>query len=194
MSRPAYLLIALVTASVLGLGGLTSGCRMIEFYRQTIHPGLPADTKMDPELRVRVEAMHSAWVEALQQHTVRMVPLATANVLLSLLLIVASASALSGRARAHLLALQAVSANAAYAVAAFVLERPLRATMIDAMMRAPPVVGAPLDDAVGAAAGWWFYRAAFCLQLVAFGMIAIALTRPRVLALYREHADAEQDS
>ena len=194
LARPAYLLFALVTASVLGVGGLSSGCSIIEFYRQTIHPGVSAQTKMDPELHVRVEAMHSAWVQALQQHSSRMIPLAAANVLLSLLLIVASASALSGRARAHLLALQAVAANTAYGVVAFVLERPLRATMIDAMMRAPPVISGPLDEGAAAAVGWWMYRVTFCLQLVAFGMIAVALTRARVLELYRAQSDADQDS
>jgi hypothetical protein len=74
-----------------------------------------------------------------------------------------------------------------------VLERPLRATMIEAMMRAPPIAGAQLEQGAGVAAGWWLYRTLFWMQLLVFGLIAVALTRPRVLALYKTQGQADQD-
>ncbi|MBI5538156.1 MAG: hypothetical protein HY898_35870 [Deltaproteobacteria bacterium] len=191
--RPGYLVACLVLASMLGLGGLTNGCGTIQFYRQATHAGLTSDSKMDPELRAWVEHVHQARNEGLVTYAGRIVPLATANALLSFLLIVASATALAGRPRANSLALQATAANLAYTVIDFVLERPLRTVIIEAATRAPPGIPALAERLPSAMGWWWMYRGLFVLQLAALAAIIYGLTRPRVAAIYGADDDPEQD-
>lgn len=191
--RPGYLVAALVLASMLGLGGLTNGCGTIQFYRQSTHPALPSDSKMDPELRAWVEFVHHARNDGLVTLTKRIVPLAVANALLSFVLIVASAAALAGRRRASALALQATLANIAYAIIDFVLERPLRAIVIDAATRVPPGVALMADRIPSASAWWWMYRVMLAAQLIALAAIAVALTRPGAVAFFGQGEDEEQD-
>jgi hypothetical protein len=191
--RPGYLVASLVLASMLGLGGLTNGCGTIQFYRQSTHPGLPVDSKMDPELRSWVEYVHQARNEGLVSYTHRIVPLATANALLSFLLVVACAVALAGRPRAHSLALQATFANLAYTIVDFVLERPLRGLIIDAATRAPPGAAALADRLPTALGWWWMYRGLFGAQLLALALVAWVLTRPKVVALYGQDDESDQD-
>jgi hypothetical protein len=181
---------ALVAAWILGVGGVTNGCGMLQFYRQSTHPAVPADARMSPELRAKLDAVQKARVEALGAHSGRMVPLAAADVLLSSLLIVACARALAARPGAHALALQALGANAAFAVVDFVLSRPVRWLVIDAAMR--PTPGAGSADLPPTSLGWWFYRVVLAVQLVVFGLAAFALTRPRVMAAFGD-SDSEEE-
>lgn len=193
VSRPAYLVAALMLASMLGLGGMTNGCGTLQFYKQHTLPALPTDSRMDPELRTWVEAVHEARNEALVSLSGRLVPLATANMLLSFLLIVAAASAMAGRPRAHSLALQAIFANLAFAVVAYVLEHPLRGAIIDAATRAPPDT-VNLSERLPTEWGWvWAYRSMLGMQLLALALIAYALTRPRVMAFFKREPELEQD-
>jgi len=190
--RPGYLVAALVIASMMGLGGLTNGCHILQFYRQDTHPSPAADSRMTPDLAARVEMVHQARVQALNANARRMIPLAAANTILSLLLIAASSGALAGRARSHWLALQAVTANFAFPIVDSVLERPLRSVLIDAASRPPPGF-APGPDTPPASMGWGFFRSVLAVQLVPLALIALALTRPRVLAWLDTH-QPEQES
>ena len=183
--RPAYLMPALLVVWMLGVGGVMGGCQTLQFYRQTTHPSLDLDAHISPELRAHVEAQQTARIEALSAHQSRMIPLAAANVLLSGLLIVACARALSGRPSAHNLALQAIGANIAYAVVDYVVSAPVRYAVIHAGAQHPPATMPPIPEAQVAAMYAWFFRLALFGQLAVLAITAFALTRPRVLAWYR---------
>ena len=191
--RPAYLIIALVVAWMLGVGGVMGGCQTLQFYRQTTHPSLDLDNHVSQDLRAHVEAQHTARIEALNAHQNRMIPLAAANVLLSGLLIVACARALSGRPTAHHLAMQAIGANIAYAVADFLVSAPVRWAVIQAGALHPPATIPPIAAAQVAVMYTWFFRLLLLAQILLLALAAIALTRPRVLAWYRSD-EPEEDT
>ncbi len=183
--RPAYLMVALVIAWMLGVGGVMGGCQTLQFYRQTTHPSLDLDNHISQDLRAHVEAQHTARIEALNANQNRMIPLGAANVLLSGLLIVACARALSGRPAAHHLALQAIGANIAYAIVDFVVSAPVRYAVIQAGAQHPPATVPPIPGAQIAALYAWFFRLLLLAQLLLLSLAAFALTRPSVLAWYR---------
>lgn len=191
--RPAYLIIALVVAWMLGVGGVMGGCQTLQFYRQTTHPSLDLDNHISQDLRAHVEAQHIARIEALNAHQTRMIPLAAANVLLSGLLIVACARALSGRPTAHNLAMQAIGANIAYAVVDYLVSAPVRYAVIQAGALHPPVTIPPIPGAQIAAMYSWFFRLLLVAQILLLALGAFALTRPRVLAWYRSD-EPEEDT
>jgi len=193
LARPGYLVAALVVASMMGMGGLTNGCHVLQFYRQSTHPSPAADSRMSSEIAARVEMVHQARVHALTTYSSRMIPLAAANAILSMLLIIAAAGALGGRPKSHALALQAVAANLAWTVVDYVLEHPLRGIIIDAASRHPPGF-APGPEPPPASIGWWFFRGILVVQVLAFGLIAIALTRPRVTAFYGDQQPEEEET
>jgi hypothetical protein len=175
----------LVIAWMLGVGGVMNGCGNLQFFRQTTQPVLEVDASVDPVLRTYLESVHTSRIEALNAHHGRMIPLAAADALLSGLLIVACARALSGRPRAHHLALQAIAANILYAIADFVVSAPVREAILRAASLPPPDVGASLDQASLALAYSWGFRLILLAHLFALGAAAFALTRPRVLTFYR---------
>jgi hypothetical protein len=145
-------------------------------------------------LRAWVELVHQARNEALVAWSKRIVPLAIANTMLSLLLVLASATALAGRPRADVLALQAMFANIAYTIVDFILERPLRAAVIDAAMRAPPGMASMAERLPSAAGWWWMYRLMFAAQLLALAVIVFALTRPRAAAFFGQPDNLDEDA
>lgn len=193
-SRPVYLVIALIVAWTFGIGGVMSGCGLLQFYRE---PTTTATEIHEPEqeglagyLAQQQQASHDARARALNEHHGRMVPLAAANVLLSALLIIACARALAGKRKANHLALQATIANLLYAVVEFLLSAPVREAVVRATATGPPPEAAgQLDPAQLAAAVAWSFRLITGFQVVTLGLIAYALTRPRVVAFFQPEED-----
>jgi len=194
LSRPAYLVVSLIVVWCLGVGGVMNGCDTLQFYRQTTHPNPELDSKMDPMLRSSMEAQHEARVEARNANHRRMIPLAAADVLLSGLLIVACARALSGRPRSHLLALQAIFANILYAIVDFFVAAPIREAIITAGVAHPPspMPGITPDQLAGVYA--WVFRFLLVVHVAVLGLAAFALTRPRVLSLFQQPEPEEEES
>jgi hypothetical protein len=193
MARPLYLVVALVVVWCLGVGGVMSGCGTLQFYRETTHPSLELDSKMDPTLRRSVEAQHEARLEALNANQGRMIPLAAADVLLSGLLIVACARALSSRPRSHLLALQAIFANVVYAAADYFVAAPIRNAIVAAGVAHPPSAMPEIDPSQLATIYGWLFRFILVAHVAILGLAAFALTRPRVLGLFQQQEPEEEE-
>lgn len=193
-ARPLYLVAALIVVWSLGVGGVMSGCGTLQFYRETTHASLELDSKMDPMLRRSVEAQHEARVEALNANAGRTVPLAAADVLLSGLLIVACARALSGRPRSHVLALQAIFANIAYAVADYFVAAPVRDAIVAAGVAHPPSLMPELGPGQLEAIYAWMFRFVLVAHVAILGLAVFALTRPRVLSLFQQPEPEEEES
>jgi hypothetical protein len=186
-----FVVLALVVASSLGMGGLMFGCDKLQFYQQSTTPNIELDDRVTPEFRAHVEAWHGARIEALNKHHGRMIPLAAANVLLSGLLVIACSRALSGRPGTHRLALQAIGVNALYAIVDYIVSSPVRQAIIDASASHPPETVPQVDQTDIASAYAWGFRILLFAQLALLGLCAYALTRPRALALYQ--ADEQEE-
>jgi len=185
--RPAYLLIALIVAWMFGLAGMFNGCQTLSFYRQSTQPTLLIDSKQKLATEIK-----KARIDALNAHHARMIPIAAANLLLSALLIVACWRALSGRRGAHSLAIQAVAANGAFSLADFVVTRPVRAAIIDAVSMQPEAMQ-NLSQHQFILAFWWSHRMVLAGNLMVFVLIGYALTRPRVIELFSQPDDDPEE-
>ena len=188
-SRPLYLVVALVVGWTIGIGGVMSGCGLLQFYReptQKVEVHEPTDEGLGAYLAEQQKASQEASAKALNESHGRMVPLAVANMLLSGLLILACARALAAKPKAHLLALQAVAANILYTVVDYFISAPVREAVIRAAASGPsPTPDTQLDPNQLASAVAWSFRFIASAQLIVLGLIAYALTRPRVVAFFQ---------
>ena len=168
---------------VIGVFGATSGCSELGYLRGS--QDMPDEISRGVE-----EATHPLWrmelirqrarLEALADMHERAFPLGAAHLLLSILLVIVSGSALT-------LAIQAVMANVALSVLTFALLEPVReqsaqVVAVDAVEHGPgPVTGMDDDQSVA------FYRQQqidnerfrLGLELLVFSLAALALTRRR---------------
>lgn len=187
--RPPYLVVALIVGWILGIGGVMGGCELLRFYQEpdtTVEVHKAPDDELGNYFAEQRRASKEASAKALEQYHDRMVPLAVANVLLSALLILACARALAAKKNAHSLALQAVAANILYAVADYFLSAPVREAIIAATASRPfPGDTQQLDPAQFSAAVAWSVRLMSAGQILTLGLVAFALTRPRVIAFFR---------
>lgn len=192
-SRPLYLVVALILGWTFGIGGVMSGCGMLRFYQEpeaSLEVHEPSAEGFDAYFAQQQKAAKEASAKALNENDGRMVPLAAANVLLSALLIVACARALAGKPNAHHLALQAVVANILYAIADYFVSAPIRDAVISAAAIRPAApVPQQLDPGQLALAVAWSFRLLTAAHILALGLIAFTLTRPKVLAFFRPPAD-----
>jgi uncharacterized membrane protein (GlpM family) len=188
-SRPVYLVVALIVGWTFGIGGVMGGCGLLRFYQEpdtAVEVHEPANDGFDAYFAQQQKAAKEASAKALNENSGRMVPLASANVLLSALLIVACARALAAKRNAHNLAIQAVAANIVYAIADYIVSSPIREAVIAAAsVRPAPADMQQLDPNQLALAVTWSFRLLSAGHVVTLGLIAYALTRPRVVAFFR---------
>jgi len=192
-SRPLYLVVALIVGWTFGIGGVMGGCGLLRFYQEPdtgVEVHEPANDGLDAYFAQQQKAAKEASAKALNENSGRMVPLAAANVLLSGLLIVACARALAAKRNAHNLALQAVAANIVYAITDYFVSAPIREAVIAAAsIRPAPNDVQQLDPNQLALAVTWSFRLLSAAHVVTLGLIAYALTRPRVIAYFRRDHD-----
>ncbi len=197
-SRPVYLVVALVVGWTFGIGGVMSGCGLLRFYQEPTTETEVHETEgegLGGYLAEQQKASAEASEKALNDNHGRMVPLAAANVLLSALLILACARALAAKRNAHNLALQAIVANLVYAIADYFVSAPVREAVVRAAATGSPPAGAhQLDPGQLALAVAWSFRLLSIAQVVALGLIAFALTRPRVVAFFQPDNDDDSMS
>lgn len=198
--RPTYLVVALLVAWLIGVGGMMGGCGLVQFYQNPTSSAVQVHEPQETNdwsqylAKQRMVTKHAS-DEALVKYQTRMLPLGIANALLSAVLIIAVARAFAGRVGSRPLVLQAVIANAVYAIVDYVLSAPVRQTMIDAAVAVPMTVpmtelttdpkAVSINPAQLGSAMSWTVQLFFVLQLCVWVSIAFALTRPRVHAYYR---------
>lgn len=192
--RPLLLVVVLFVTWTLGLGGLMSGCGTLEFYRSNTHDtSIATNARMSQQMQEYVQAQQKARVHAMTLHQRRMVPLGAANMLLSALLVLACARALSLRPNAHWLAQQAVFANLAFAIVDYLVSAPVREAIIKAGVD-HPLTTEGLSSEQLATTFRWAFRTGMLLQVAALSVAAWLLTRPQIVALYRPSSPPPNES
>jgi hypothetical protein len=190
---------------VAGMLGTMSGCQEIEYLRGDSQLAdkldRTADEASDPMFRAEL-VRQRARLEALGQNHDRAFPLATARMVVGMLLVVAAGAAIVGRPGARRLAMQAVAANGLLAVIAFLLLAPVRYASADAVAAdaVDEVLGVPQGvtrgDAVASERALALQRERVLtgLEVAMFLIAFVALTRRRTKAYFEALEGALADA
>ncbi len=196
--RPWYLVAALLLTWIVGVYGLMSSCAIVSMLRQGSVADVAAELGRqdtgDPlqAFSLVLQTAHLKSVSAAHKLTF---PLNAAKLLLSGLLVIMSGLAMGGRPGVRGFALQAVAANAAFAVLDYVLTRNVRAGWIEEVARAgemlPPAL--PQREIFSTREFWWWLARArlLVLDLGVPLLAAIALARERTRLYFNAVAAAE---
>jgi hypothetical protein len=189
--RPRYLVGAMIVTWFVGVQGLTMGLHVASYLRHG------STTVVEVANQTPREAAEVARLKTLGDMTDVAFPLATAQILLSGLLVVSSGLAMGGRRGARSLAIQAICAHLAFAAVDYVLTQKVRFAVYDAYTQAAAELGEPKDPLLFL--GFWRERILYILfhgATMALGVFA--LTRERTKAFFaavaRATERAEEDS
>lgn len=195
--RPWFLVAAMIVAWFVGVNGVTSGCAVVAVLREGVVPdraGIERSLGGEGEPAQAVAAAHeAARIRAMVDARETAFPLGVAKLLLSAVLVVASAMALAGRPGARSFAMQAVVVYAVFAAIEFALSRTMRASWIPEVAAAAAEIarGSPQQAIFGDARIWyWSERARFGIVDLATMAAALgALVAPRSKAYFAAMAD-----
>jgi len=157
--RPWYLVAAMILAWLIGVQGLSDSLSTLLFLHDANLPDVEALTRGIKEAKEPIEALaqvaEAARLRSLGEASILSFPLTTARFVLSILLVIASGMAMSGRPGSRTLAMQALLANAALAVVSFWMLRHARYAWADAVVQVRelmPDLNAPSPPELQA---WW---------------------------------------
>jgi hypothetical protein len=136
--RPWYLIVAMISSWLIGVRGLSDSFSTLLFLRENNVPdlrplvrGINEATESADAFGHFVDLMSAAHLRALGEAAQIAFPLSAGKLILSVLLIITSAMAMSGRPASRVLAIQAHLAFAALATASFWLLRDTRYAVFD---------------------------------------------------------------
>jgi hypothetical protein len=167
------LVIALLLVWMVGLLGATQGCQTVEvLHHADIDHG----------------AANRIYVDTVLAFRKTVAPLAVGQLLLGSLLTLTAGLTLLGRGQARRLALQAILVYALFLPIDYVLRRPMREWVIDAIASDPTFPSFNGGESPPKLADlryvWWASRAALGAQLAILTVGLFAMTRPRVRAFF----------
>jgi len=188
-----------------GVYGVTAGCGNVVYLREGLVPDethAVADAqamagRVDPSGRPDPSAAVFAYRDGAEMRSIAayakvMLPLSVAQVLLSILLVAASAMALAGRPGSRSFALQTLAANAAFAAIAYVAKTDMREHWVTATFNAAQQIGG--DPIVGKTKSSLYWLSAMFLaffEVFVVGFAALALLSKRTVAFMEAVARAE---
>lgn len=201
---------------LVGVSALMSGCSTMMVLRQNSVADMAGELSKQAEgdaLQMLWVTMYSAQFRAMLNAHALTYPLSIAKFLLACLLVLTSVTAMNGRRGARSLAIQAILANALFALVDFALTRSVRGEWIEAVGRASEILpvakaGARREDIEAQKAlfalmqnrQFWFWveRARlFFLEAAIFGSALLALSRPRTKRFFEaseKFLEAEEES
>lgn len=196
--RPWFLVAAMVVTWLSGVYGVTMGCGTVVYLREGRVPDdtfaiVDAQAIADPSAAID-NYRTGAELRAIAAFGKIMLPLSVAQVLLSILLVAASAMALAGRPGARSFALQTLAANAVFAAIAYAAKQDLRAHWVNATVDAASQLnGAPILDLHTSASWYWVTRIKLAIfELGVIGFAVFALLSKRTTAFFDAVARAEE--
>ncbi|MDI3285968.1 hypothetical protein [Polyangium sp. 15x6] len=208
--RPWYLVAAMILAWLIGVQGLSEAFATLVYLREGNLPDVAALTASMKDAAEPIEALmvlqEAARLRTLGEMGPLAFPLFAGRFLLSVLLVVASGMAMSGRPGARMLAIQALLANAALATLTFWLLRDARYAWVDAVVRVGDVLPAlPQAAPADQREAWpllldrrlWLWLPRIRLILFDVGALVLAtitLTSPRTKAYFEAVAAAQEQT
>jgi len=132
-------------------------------------------------------------MRAVAEHGRVMLPLSVARVLLSMLLVAASAMVLAARPGSRSFALQVIAANAAFALIAYTLTIEMREQWIAAVVRGTSELSLPDEHQMLRSPSYWLWLTRFRLvvfELGLLGLAALAMNAKRTRAFLEASARA----
>lgn len=183
--RPWFLVLAMVITWLSGVYGVTAGCGTVVYLREGRVPDethAVADAqaiaaRADSSGRADASAVvfvyrAGAEMRAIAAYSKVMLPISVAQVLLSILLVAASAMALAGRPGSRSFALQTLAANAAFAAIAYVAKTDMREHWVTETFNAAQQIGG--DPVVGRTQQSLYWVSAMWLALYEVGVVGFA--------------------
>jgi hypothetical protein len=184
--RPWYLLVALLGAWLFGAAGMASGWDRIEFYRMSKIDPTAISEIADDATRANVLAAHDHYVAAMDAGRAHIFPLGVASFVLGIAMWIVAGSAMTGRRGARTILIQVLLAQAVLLGVDFFVTRDVRAremelALVFANARQVTADKEQLAQAEKITAAIMRIAPPFVLagQVLARGLIIIALTRPR---------------
>lgn len=142
--RPWYLLLAMIFSWLIGVLGLSDSFAKVLFLRENNLPDLQAIIRGLADEAEPVGALwylyDAAYMRALGEAAKMAFPLSVGKLILSVLLVITSAMAMSGRPGSRMVTIQAHLAYAAISGAAYWLLRGARYAAIDVMVGVRPLL------------------------------------------------------
>ncbi|MBK9261596.1 MAG: hypothetical protein IPM54_17540 [Polyangiaceae bacterium] len=208
--RPWYLILAMVSSWLVGVRGLSDSFSTLLFLRENNLPDIQPLVRGLSESSEPLEALgyllNAAHMRALGEAAKVAFPLTVGKLILSVLLVITSAMAMSGRPGSRMLAIQAHLAYAALASATFWLLRETRYAVVDVMgsvhhllpkllASEPPQTVQLMSAMLSKSAMLWLSRVSFALFGVgALVLGALALMTTRTKAFFDAVAAATEDA
>ncbi|TKD13290.1 hypothetical protein [Polyangium fumosum] len=208
--RPWYLVAAMILAWLIGVQGLSEAFATLVYLREGNLPDVASLTSNLKDAAEPIESLmalqEAARLRTLGEMSHLAFPLSVGRFLLSVLLVIASGMAMSGRPGARMLAIQALLANAALATVTFWLLRDARYAWVDSVMRVGDVLPAlPSSAPADQREAWpllldrrlwlWLPRARLILfDVGALVLATITLTSPRTKAFFEAVAAAQEQT
>jgi hypothetical protein len=208
--RPWYLIVTMVSSWLIGVLGLSDSFNKVVFLRENNLPDVQAlirglADESEPVIAL-MDVYGASYLRALGESARIAFPLVVGKLILSVLLVITSAMAMSGRPGSRKIAIQAHLAYAALAVATFWLLRDARYKAIDVMgsvhhllpklfVFEQPQALETLSTMFGKASLVWFSRISLAVFGVgAFLAGALALMTTRTKAFFDAVAAATEDT
>jgi hypothetical protein len=204
--RPWFLVLAMVVTWLSGVYGVTAGCGTVVYLREgrvpdethAIADAQAIAARADSSGRADASAAVFAYRDGAEMRAIAaygkvMLPISVAQVLLSILLVAASAMALAGRPGSRSFALQTLAANAAFAAIAYVAKTDLREQWVTETFNAAQQIGG--DPIVGKTKSslYWFSAIGLAFfEIVVVGFAALAMLSKRTTLFLEAVARAEE--
>lgn len=188
--RPWFLVAAMLLVWLVGVQGVSMGCQSTMAMRSGVV--VDEQTALD-EARVDGDpsrlgyVMQAARLRAMVEHRSVSFPLGVGRLVLSLVLVGAAATALSGRPGARNFAMQAIAVNAAFGAVDYVLSEPVRAAAIDAVVRVAGDLFREEEHAPFRSPSFWFWIERIRVAMIELGVAVVgfaALASPKTAAFF----------
>lgn len=208
--RPWYLLVTMVCSWLIGVLSLSDSFGKLMFLRDNSVPDVNAlirDLANEPEpVQALLTLLQAAHLRALSESVRIAFPLTVGKLIVSVLLVITSAMAMSGRPGSRTVTIQAHLAYAALAAATFWLLRDARYEAIDVLQNIRPTLPTlfpslpppGLEVCLGLfSKTWLIWSARLSLAVFGIGALlvgALALTTNRTKAFFEAVAATAEDT
>jgi hypothetical protein len=176
--RPWFLVAAMILTWLAGVHGVATGCGTVMFLRAGSLPddvaAVAAATSSPDPVEGLMQYVPVANLRAIGELGKVMLPVSLAKAILGIVLVIASAMVLAGRRGARWIALQALGANAVFALVAYALTRSVRDHWVGSVVRVAQEMNLPSDVSDFNQSSFWFWVARMQLVALELGVLATA--------------------